>query len=154
MKEYPVIHMVGGGTQSALLCQLTANACGGVQGMLLRYLVEATVYERVAIQLMAEGAVKGPVWKKPAERLLKASGRNPAGLTRRMENALGGKPYRNHCETHQGKWWRGSYVKETSSWLPFITGAIKVLCEMGHSDRVVIADWEFPGGIHGEKCQR
>ena len=53
-KEYPVIHMVGGGTQSALLCQLTANACGRP---VYAGPVEATVYGNVAIQLMAEGAV-------------------------------------------------------------------------------------------------
>ena len=53
-KEYPVIHMVGGGTQSALLCQLTANACGRP---VYAGPVEATVYGNVAIQLMAEGAI-------------------------------------------------------------------------------------------------
>ncbi len=39
-KQYPAIHMIGGGTQSGLLCQMTANACGlpGVAGP-----VEATV---------------------------------------------------------------------------------------------------------------
>ena len=47
-KEYPVIHMVGGGTQSALLCQLTANACGRP---VYAGPVEATVYGNVAIQL-------------------------------------------------------------------------------------------------------
>lgn len=29
---------------------------------------------------------------------------------------------------------------------------LKVLCEMGHSDRIVIADGNFSCGIHGEKC--
>ena len=27
-KQYPVIHLIGGGAQSGLLCQMTANACG------------------------------------------------------------------------------------------------------------------------------
>ena len=32
---------------------------------------------------------------------------------------------------------------------------LKVLCEMGHkSDRIVIADGNFPSGIHGEKMPR
>ena len=30
---------------------------------------------------------------------------------------------------------------------------LKVLCEMGHSDRIVIADGNFPGRIHGKKMQ-
>lgn len=54
-REYPAIHMVGGGTQSALLCQLTANACGCP---VYAGPVEATVYGNMAIQLMATGAVK------------------------------------------------------------------------------------------------
>lgn len=53
-KEYPAIHMVGGGTQSALLCQMTADACGCPV-----YVgpVEATVYGNIGIQLMADGTV-------------------------------------------------------------------------------------------------
>lgn len=49
-KTYDCIHMVGGGTQSRLLCQLTADACGCrvVAGP-----VEATVMGNVALQLMA-----------------------------------------------------------------------------------------------------
>lgn len=53
-KEYPVIHMVGGGTQSALLCQLTADAC---KCSIYAGPIEATVYGNIAIQLMAEGVI-------------------------------------------------------------------------------------------------
>ena len=27
---------------------------------------------------------------------------------------------------------------------------LKVLCEMGHSDEIVIADWNFPGASHAQ----
>ena len=29
---------------------------------------------------------------------------------------------------------------------------LKVLCEMGHSDRIMIADGNFPRRIHGKGC--
>lgn len=53
-KEYHVIHMVGGGTQSKLLCRFTAHASGipVIAGP-----VEATVYGNIAIQLMAKGVI-------------------------------------------------------------------------------------------------
>ena len=47
---YPVIHMLGGGIQSELLCQMTANACGRP---VIAGPVEATVLGNMAIQLMA-----------------------------------------------------------------------------------------------------
>lgn len=55
-KEYKTIYMVGGGTQSKLLCQMTANACGRrvVAGP-----VEATVLGNLVLQLIASGDVKG-----------------------------------------------------------------------------------------------
>ena len=54
-RSYQAIHLVGGGAQSALLCQMTANACGipVIAGP-----VEATVYGNLAMQLVAAGAVK------------------------------------------------------------------------------------------------
>lgn len=55
-KEYQTIHIVGGGAQSRLLCQMTANACG------MRVIagpIEATVLGNIAIQLVACGAVSG-----------------------------------------------------------------------------------------------
>lgn len=55
-KEYPVIHMVGGGTQSALLCSLTACACGLP---VLAGPVEATVFGNLGIQLAACGELNG-----------------------------------------------------------------------------------------------
>ena len=47
--------MVGGGTQSALLCQFTANACGC---RVSAGPIEATVLGNVALQLMASGDIK------------------------------------------------------------------------------------------------
>lgn len=53
-KDYPVIHMVGGGTQSGLLCQFTADACARP---VCAGPVEATVYGNLALQLMAAGQI-------------------------------------------------------------------------------------------------
>lgn len=53
-KQYKAIHMVGGGTQSRMLCQMTANACGCP---VIAGPVEATVYGNVALQLMAGGTL-------------------------------------------------------------------------------------------------
>ena len=66
-KTYDCIHMVGGGTQSKLLCQLTANACNCrvVAGP-----VEATVMGNVALQLMACGELHG---LKEVRNMLKQS---------------------------------------------------------------------------------
>ena len=51
-KQYSSIHLIGGGAQSALLCQMTANACGlpVIAGP-----VEATVYGNSIAQYMALG---------------------------------------------------------------------------------------------------
>lgn len=53
-RAYETVYMVGGGIQSALLCQCTANACG-------RHVsagpVEATVLGNVALQLLASGDI-------------------------------------------------------------------------------------------------
>lgn len=53
-KAYPVLHMIGGGIQSRLLCQLTADAC---QKKVLAGPVEATVIGNIALQLLASGAI-------------------------------------------------------------------------------------------------
>lgn len=54
-KDYHVIHMVGGGIQSGLLCRFTAYASGipVIAGP-----VEATVFGNIAIQLMAKGVIR------------------------------------------------------------------------------------------------
>lgn len=51
-----VVHLVGGGSQNALLCQLTADACGRpvVAGP-----VEATALGNVLVQARAHGALSG-----------------------------------------------------------------------------------------------
>jgi rhamnulokinase len=55
-REVDVVHMVGGGARNALLCQLTADACGlpVVAGP-----VEATALGNVLVQARALGAVSG-----------------------------------------------------------------------------------------------
>ena len=66
-KGYPIIHMVGGGTQSAQLCQFTANAC---HRPVCAGPVEATVYGNAVIQLMADGSIAGI---EEGRRLIRAS---------------------------------------------------------------------------------
>lgn len=53
-KKYTAINMIGGGIQSKLLCQLTADICGRkvVAGP-----VEATVMGNIALQLISLGAI-------------------------------------------------------------------------------------------------
>jgi rhamnulokinase len=53
-KKYHTVHMIGGGIQSRLLCQLTANACraGVIAGP-----VEATVFGNIILQLLAGGHI-------------------------------------------------------------------------------------------------
>ncbi|WP_329790720.1 rhamnulokinase family protein [Lentzea sp. DG1S-22] len=55
-KEVEVVHVVGGGSRNALLCQLTADACGlpVVAGP-----AEATAIGNVLVQARAAGAVEG-----------------------------------------------------------------------------------------------
>jgi rhamnulokinase len=55
-KPVSTLHIVGGGTQNKLLCQLTANATGmpAVAGP-----VEATAIGNILVQAMAQGAVTG-----------------------------------------------------------------------------------------------
>ncbi|WP_083292285.1 rhamnulokinase family protein [Arthrobacter sp. SW1] len=55
-KRIKVVHVVGGGSQNSLLCQLTADACGlpVVAGP-----VEATAQGNILIQARAAGAVSG-----------------------------------------------------------------------------------------------
>ena len=66
-KEYSVIHMVGGGIKSQMLCQLTAEAC---DCKVVAGPIEATVYGNVALQLLAVGEISDI---KEARRLIAAS---------------------------------------------------------------------------------
>ncbi len=52
-KRIEVIHILGGGSQNTLLCQLAANACGRP---VLAGPVEATALGNVMVQLLAQGA--------------------------------------------------------------------------------------------------
>ena len=52
--EGGVIHIVGGGVQSSLLCQFTANACGRT---VKAGPVEATVMGNIALQLLADKTI-------------------------------------------------------------------------------------------------
>ncbi len=54
-KQYPEIHMIGGGIQSRLLCQMTAGANGR---RVIAGPVEATALGNVAVQLMALGEIR------------------------------------------------------------------------------------------------
>ena len=55
-REVQVVHLVGGGARNALLCQLTADACGLP---LLAGPVEATAIGNVLVQPRTAGAVNG-----------------------------------------------------------------------------------------------
>lgn len=66
-KQYQVVHMVGGGIQSKLLCRFTAHACGVP---VIAGPVEATVYGNIAIQLMAKGIIAD---LKEARKVIAAS---------------------------------------------------------------------------------
>ena len=54
-KDYNAIHMVGGGIQSKLLCQFTADSCNRKVNA---GPVEATVMGNIALQLMVSGDIK------------------------------------------------------------------------------------------------
>nr|MBA3528731.1 rhamnulokinase [Propionibacteriaceae bacterium] len=51
-----VLHLVGGGARNALLCQLTADACGVP---VLAGPVESTALGNIAVQARAHGALSG-----------------------------------------------------------------------------------------------
>ena len=54
-KKYKAIHMIGGGIQSDLLCQMTASACNR---KVIAGPVEATALGNIAVQLIALGEIK------------------------------------------------------------------------------------------------
>lgn len=53
-KDYPVIHVIGGGTKDGLLCRMTASSCGKI---VKAGPIEATVMGNVAVQLMSDGTI-------------------------------------------------------------------------------------------------
>lgn len=66
-KHFNRIHMIGGGIQSKLLCQMTANASGR---MVVAGPVEATALGNIAVQLMSLGLIKDV---KEARKIIKNS---------------------------------------------------------------------------------
>lgn len=54
-RDYPVIHVIGGGTKDGLLCRMTANSCDRT---VKAGPIEATVMGNVAVQLMSDGSVE------------------------------------------------------------------------------------------------
>ncbi len=66
-KKFNKIHMIGGGIQSKLLCQMTASASGRT---VIAGPVEATALGNIAVQLMALGEIKD---MKEARQIIKAS---------------------------------------------------------------------------------
>jgi len=63
-----VVHLVGGGSQNELLCQLTADACGMP---LIAGPVEATAIGNVVTQARAAGVIAGDRWR--ARELIRAT---------------------------------------------------------------------------------
>ena len=55
-KTYENIYIVGGGTQSKLLCQMTSSSCNC---KVTAGPIEATVFGNIALQLIALGSIKG-----------------------------------------------------------------------------------------------
>lgn len=53
-KNFPVIHVIGGGTKDTLLCQMTANSCGVP---VKAGPIEATVLGNIAVQLLSSGDI-------------------------------------------------------------------------------------------------
>ena len=54
-KDYPCIHVIGGGVKDGLLCQMTASSCGVP---VKAGPIEATVLGNIAVQLIAGGCIK------------------------------------------------------------------------------------------------
>ncbi len=54
-KDYPVIHVIGGGTKDGLLCKMTANSCDRT---VKAGPIEATVMGNVAVQLLSDGTIE------------------------------------------------------------------------------------------------
>ena len=61
-RDYPDIHVIGGGTKDTLLCQMTANACNVP---VKAGPIEATVLGNIAVQLLSSGDI--PDIKKARE---------------------------------------------------------------------------------------
>ncbi len=89
-KEYPVIYMLGGGIQSHMLCQLTADACGREVSA---GPIEATVYGNIALQLMATGEIRDI---NEARRVIAAS--EPIAHYQPQDTEVWDKAYETYLE--------------------------------------------------------
>ena len=67
-RDYPAIHIIGGGTKDGFLCQLAANACSTP---VTAGPVEATVLGNIAVQLIALGEISSIT---EARKIIAASG--------------------------------------------------------------------------------
>lgn len=92
-REYPVIYMLGGGIQSHMLCQLTANACGREVSA---GPIEATVYGNIALQLMAAGEIRDI---NEARRVIAAS--EPIAHYQPQDVYIWDKAYEKYLEVTQ-----------------------------------------------------
>jgi rhamnulokinase len=54
-RDYPVIHVIGGGTKDTLLCRLTASSCNRT---VKAGPIEATVMGNIAVQLMSDKSIE------------------------------------------------------------------------------------------------
>lgn len=54
-KDYPQIHVIGGGVKDGLLCRMTACSCGVP---VMAGPIEATVLGNIAVQLIAQGCIE------------------------------------------------------------------------------------------------
>ena len=66
-RTYPRLHMIGGGIQSQLLCQMTADACGKEVRL---YFAEATVSGILPLQPLSVGAIES---LREARRIIRDS---------------------------------------------------------------------------------
>ena len=53
-RDYPIIHVIGGGTKDTLLCSMTASSCGRT---VKAGPIEATVMGNIAVQLMSDNTI-------------------------------------------------------------------------------------------------
>lgn len=91
-KNYKCIHIIGGGAQSAMLCQMTADAC---QVPVMAGPVEATVYGNIMAQFMAQNEVRD---LNEARKILRDSVSPVIYKPRHQDGESWGEAYRRYLE--------------------------------------------------------